>query len=198
MSIQQQELLCTALEILYCGPSRPAHVNSGYIDSRSVPAQFNSRAFLIRGDGSCGYRAFSLIISGNQGQFKKIKEKILRFVRVNKDLYTYFQNQTMPNQTMRMVDPRESHEAFLAKHGRPAEWADETIFLFASYLFNTKIQLFNRVASCWTITPDVDATVRGTAIFEDDRLGGLPLTNECMYIDFVNNNHFEVAHNGML
>ena len=90
-----------------------------------------------------------------------------------------------------------SYENFLMKHCTDNEWIDNEAFVFAAYVFNMRIYLYNRNQNYWNARFLPDPQLRANAQFQNDTLANLPESDEAMYIDFVNENHFEVAHNGI-
>ena len=159
----------------------------------------------ITGDGHCWYRSIAHIVTGDQEDFRLIKNAVLNYMRQNVD---FLQEIFLHTPHFIPIDSRIGYSdtaaaRFIEYHanedpaGRYAPpWADNVIIEFTSCLLKSRCYSYT-VRGGWLSTNRIAAFSGNRADFLVSTVELQP-SQKSIYIDYKNGNHFQPAHNGLI
>ena len=151
----------------------------------------------IIGDGHCWYRSIAYIVTGDEEDFRLVKNAVLTYMRQNVDFLQEIFRQA-PHYIPTTSGVRYSDTAafrfieYHANEDRTPPWADNVIIEFTSCLFKS---------SCYSYSVSPTNRIAAFSGHRADYLVSsveLQPSQKSIYIEFKNGNHFQPAHNGLI
>ena len=198
-----QKKICNAFGwTLHC-PSTPQNVLSEFQVSNRKPPKKDCN---IVGDGNCFYRTISHIVTGLEDDWRIIKQAILNFIRDNSGILQNFFDSD-PVRLYEVTEGKLNHSPnaardFIQFHDRDYIFNDDIIAEFVAIMLKTPyysycpwqgwmsvtaVPEFEDKSEVWQLRHGM--TYRYTANVQPSQ--------KYLYLHFINNNHWEPAHNGL-
>ena len=198
-----QRNICNAFGWPFIASSRGRDVtNAHMVNHRTRP-----KTTSIGGDGNCWYRAIALITTGDEKCFPRIKNSVMAFMDANVNV---LQEIYEDNPVIRDAYDRDIRGPFsgdFAKkvinyHRGRNIWARNVIMEITAVMLKTRFYLYNRNGGWsnvdaghypfWSKRDEMRAYPRGVnaALIPN-------LSEQSMYINHKNSNHFETCHIGL-
>ena len=203
-----QRSICNAFGWRFLARSRGANVR----DLRGVISHTKPKPSKTQPDGNCWYRAVASIVIGNERFWRRIKDAVLDFMTVNIGVL-----QNMYNSDVNLL--ARDNVIFAPIDGYFAErlieyyrgeniWVDNVVMEFTAIMLNARWYLYtpivdprSRCRPYWSTVEDTYFwSVRqaftsyparvDTSIIPD-------LTDQSMYVNWKNRDHFEPCQNGL-
>ena len=203
-----QRSICNAFGWRFLARSRGANVR----DLRGVISHTEPKPSKTQPDGNCWYRAVASIVIGNERFWRRIKDAVLDFMTVNISVL-----QNMYNSDVNLL--ARDNVIFAPIDGYFAErlieyyrgeniWVDNVVMEFTAIMLNTRWYLYtpivdpnSRCRPYWSTVEDTYFwSVRQAFTLYPARVDNsiIPdLTDQSMYINWKNRDHFEPCQNGL-
>ena len=203
-----QRSICNAFGWRFLARSRGANVR----DLRGVISHTKPKPSKTQPDGNCWYRAVASIVIGNERFWRRIKDAVLDFMTVNIGVL-----QNMYNSDVNLL--ARDNVIFAPIDGYFAErlieyyrgeniWVDNVVMEFTAIMLNARWYLYtpivdprSRCRPYWSTVEDTYFwSVRQAFTSYPARVDNsiIPdLTDQSMYVNWKNRNHFEPCQNGL-
>ena len=203
-----QRSICNAFGWRFLTRSRGANV----CDLRGVISHTKPKPSKTQPDGNCWYRAVASIVIGNERFWRRIKDAVLEFMTVNISVLQNMYNSDV-NLLARdnVIDaPIDSYfaERLIEYYRGENIWVENVVMEFTAIMLNTRWYLYtpkvdpkSTFRPCWSTVEDTYFwSVRQAFTSYPARVDNtlIPdLTDQSMYINWKNRNHFEPCQNGL-
>ena len=203
-----QRSICNAFGWRFLAKSRGANVR----DLRGVISHTEPKPSKTKPDGNCWYRAVASIVIGNERFWRRIKDAVLDFMTVNINVLQNMYNSDVnllarDNEIGAPIDGYFAER--LIEYYRGANiWVDNVVMEFTAIMLNTRWYLYtpivdpnSRCSPYWSTVEDTYFwSVRQAFTSYPARVDNsiIPdLTDQSMYINWKNRDHFEPCQNGL-
>ena len=203
-----QRSICNAFGWRFLARSRGANVR----DLRGVISHTEPKPSKTQPDGNCWYRAVASIVIGNERFWRRIKDAVLDFMTVNISVLQNMYNSDVnllarDNVIFAPIDGYFAER--LIEYYRGANiWVDNVVMEFTAIMLNTRWYLYtpivdpdSRCRPYWSTVEDTYFwSVRQAFTSYPARVDNsiIPdLTDQSMYINWKNRDHFEPCQNGL-
>ena len=204
-----QRSICNAFGWRFLARSRGANVHDLHgVISHTKP----SKPIKTKPDGNCWYRAVASIVIGNERFWRRIKDAVLDFMTVNISVLQNMYNSDV-NLLARdnVIDaPIDGYfaERLIEYYKGENIWVDNVVMEFTAIMLNTRWYLYtpivdpnSRCRPYWSTVEDTYFwSVRQAFTSYPARVDNsiIPdLTDQSMYVNWKNRNHFEPCQNGL-
>ena len=204
-----QRSICNAFGWRFLARSRGANVHDLHgVISHTKP----SKPIKTKPDGNCWYRAVASIVIGNERFWRRIKDAVLDFMTVNISVLQNMYNRDV-NLLARdnVIDaPIDGYfaERLIEYYKGENIWVDNVVMEFTAIMLNTRWYLYtpivdpnSRCRPYWSTVEDTYFwSVRQAFTSYPARVDNsiIPdLTDQSMYVNWKNRNHFEPCQNGL-
>ena len=203
-----QRSICNAFGWRFLARSRGANVH----DLHGVMGHIKPKASKTEPDGNCWYRAVASIVIGNERFWRRIKDAVLDFMTVNISVLQNMYNSDV-NLLARdnVIDaPIDSYfaERLIDYYKGENIWVNNVVMEFTAIMLNTRWYLYtpivdpnSRCRPYWSSVEDTYFwSVRQAFTSYPARVDNsiIPdLTDQSMYVNWKNRDHFEPCQNGL-
>ena len=199
-----QRSICNAFGWKFTAPSRGRNMKDLYrLHCETKPETPTD----IGGDGNCWFRAIALIATGDQANFMDVKNSVIQFMWANIDALqkTYEDIPYYRDRWYRFKFNSQYAKNIILHHSKPNEWVRNVVMEMTAVMLKTRYYLYYAGEGNGWISID-----NGTnpVWSRRDQFRTYPLnvnresipqlSEQSIYINHKNRNHFETCHNTKL
>ena len=203
-----QRSICNAFGWRFLARSRGANVR----DLRGVISHTKPKPSKTQTDGNCWYRAVASIVIGNERFWRRIKDAVLDFMTVNigvlQNMYNSDVNLLARDNVIGAPIDGYFAERLIEYYRGENIWVDNVVMEFTAIMLNARWYLYtpivdprSRCRPYWSTVEDTYFwSVRQAFTSYPARVDNsiIPdLTDQSMYVNWKNRNHFEPCQNGL-
>ena len=203
-----QRNICNAFGWRFLARSRGANVR----DLRGVISHTEPKPSKTKPDGNCWYRAVASIVIGNERFWRRIKDAVLDFMTMNigvlQNMYNSDVNLLARDNVINAPIDGYFVERLIEYYRGENIWVDNVVMEFTAIMLNTRWYLYtpivdpnSRCRPYWSTVEDTYFwSVRQAFTSYPARVDNsiIPdLTDQSMYINWKDRNHFEPCQNGL-
>ena len=203
-----QRSICNAFGWRFLARSRGANVR----DLRGVISHTEPKPSKTKPDGNCWYRAVASIVIGNERFWRRIKDAVLDFMTVNisvlQNMYNSDVNLLARDNVIGAPIDGYFAERLIEYYKGESIWVNNVVMEFTAIMLNTRWYLYtpivdpdSRCLPYWSTVEDTYFwSVRQAFTSYPARVDNsiIPdLTDQSMYINWKNRDHFEPCQNGL-
>ena len=203
-----QRSICNAFGWRFLARSRGANVR----DLRGVISHTKPKPSKTQTDGNCWYRAVASIVIGNERFWRRIKDAVLDFMTVNigvlQNMYNSDVNLLARDNVIGAPIDGYFAERLIEYYRGENIWVDNVVMEFTAIMLNARWYLYTPIVDPRSRCRPYWSTVEDTYFWSvrqaftsyparvDDSI--IPdLTDQSMYVNWKNRNHFEPCQNGL-